>query len=580
MSTSQPGQKRREAPPSRLLIAIRLLGERHLLAIAWLILERIAVGVFDLAVAAAMYLLFLLLQGHASSHRLPLIPTNTLSIAWLTAVLIAIRAAADVYSSRSALRQIQFLHTDLLSRLTEAYARMQWMRFVRCNRSELVNRALHTTQDAADFYYRCIELASSVAIILLIAAALVYQSPVAACAFACALGAFYAVHRFGLRARLQAAASIREVSLRGLQRDVADMLAAGKEIRIYRNAGFFQSRIASHARSAAAGNLRVVFLPQVARTVADQGAVLIFVAMIIAAQFGRGDRAQLLSLLAFYFVLSRRLLPLISQVSMLAGQMEGSFESLQVVSAELEECRRQRAVPMSACLPDPEFALELEGVSFSFEPDVPILNGISLRLRKGEIAILHGASGIGKTSLLNVIAGIATPHAGVVRVDPDTMAYVPQEITLLDDSIRENLLFGLTNRSDHELMGALAIARLDEFVAAQQEGLATGVGDNGALFSGGQRQRLGLARAILRGGDLLLLDEATSALDEENERQVLRNLCATGRTVFLVTHRPRAYQSADRVFRLQDGSLIEESRCQAAADAREQTSLALPRSSF
>lgn len=515
-----------------------------------------------------MYLLFLLLQGHAPAHRIPLVPAGTLSIAWFTAALIALRATADVYSARSTLRQIQNLHTDLLARLTQGYAEMRWIRFVRCNRSELAARALNTTQEAADFYYRCIELTSSVVIVLVISAALVYQSAMAACAFGCALAVFYGVHRFGLRSKLQVAAAAREGSLRGLRKDVADMLSAGKEIRIYRNVGFFQERIVAHAQKAAAGNLRVVSLPQIARTAADQGAVLIFIALIIAAQFEHGDRAELLSLLAFYFVLSRRLLPLISQISMLAGQMEGSFESVQVVSSELEECRRQRSIPAPACLPAPEFALELDRVSFSFEPRKSILSDVSLRLRRGEMAVLHGASGMGKSSLLNVIAGIAAPQAGVVRVNADTIAYVPQEITLLDDSIRNNLLFGLSGRSDDDLMAALAIARLDAFVAAQPAGLDTGVGDNGALFSGGQRQRLGVARAVLRGGDLLLLDEATSALDEENERQVLRNLSATGRAVFLVTHRPHAYQFADRVFGLRNGMLIEESRRDVARGGR------------
>src|SRR6185437_12057643 len=108
--------------------------------------------------------------------------------------------------------------------------------------------------------------------------------------------------------------------------------------------------------------------------------------------------------------------------------------------------------------------------------------------------------------------------------------YVPQEIALLDDSIRNNLLFGLPNKSDQELMAALATAQLTDFVAAQPSRLDTGVGDNGALFSGGQRQRLGLARAILRGPRLLLLDEATSALDAENERRILESLSASSRS--------------------------------------------------
>jgi len=178
-------------------------------------------------------------------------------------------------------------------------------------------------------------------------------------------------------------------------------------------------------------------------------------------------------------------------------------------------------------------------------------------MRRGEVVVLHGDSGSGKSSLMNLIAGVLQPASGVVRVDRASVAYVPQDVALLDDSIRNNLLFGLSARNDAELMNALAVANLAEFVAAQPQGLDTGVGDNGILFSGGQRQRLGLARAILRGASLLLLDESTSALDEDNESQVLDNLSASGVAVLLATHRALKQGFAQRVFRLHKGHLIE-----------------------
>ncbi len=172
--------------------------------------------------------------------------------------------------------------------------------------------------------------------------------------------------------------------------------------------------------------------------------------------------------------------------------------------------------------------------------------------------MLRGVSGSGKSSLLNLIAGVSQTATGVICVDRASVAYVPQEIALLDDSIRNNLLFGLTEKSDAELMNALAAAKLSEFVAAQPLGLDTGVGDNGILFSGGQRQRLGLARAILRGATLLLLDEATSALDEEAEGYVLKSLATAGIAVVLATHRVHKQFCAQRVVWLHKGRLIEE----------------------
>ena len=134
----------------------------------------------------------------------------------------------------------------------------------------------------------------------------------------------------------------------------------------------------------------------------------------------------------------------------------------------------------------------------------------------------------------------------------------PQDIPLLDDSARNNLLFGLPTKSDDDLMESLAHARLEVFVAQLPGGHGASVGDNGILLSGGERQRLGLARAILRKSDLLLLDEATSALDEENERVVLENLSSSGRAVFFVTHRLHPYKFPHRAFRLQGSCLVEE----------------------
>jgi ABC-type bacteriocin/lantibiotic exporter with double-glycine peptidase domain len=135
---------------------------------------------------------------------------------------------------------------------------------------------------------------------------------------------------------------------------------------------------------------------------------------------------------------------------------------------------------------------------------------------------------------------------------------VPQEISLLDDSIRNNLLFGTMKASDAELMTALDAANMKEFVDAQPLGLESMVGDNGVLLSGGQRQRLGVARAFLRGASLLLLDEATSALDEASESQVMQNLRESGVAVFLVTHRIHRQPFVHRVLRLEHGYLVEE----------------------
>jgi ABC-type multidrug transport system fused ATPase/permease subunit len=436
---------------------------------------------------------------------------------------------------------------------------MQWIRFTQRNRSELLNHCMYTAREATNFYQFAVELTASAVVVMAMTVALVYRSPAAACALGVTVAIFYGVHRFLLRKRLQRSASDREQALRILQRSLADMFSSGREIRSYGIEAFFQSRISSQARTAAVSYQRLAVIPQIARILADQGVVLLFLCVVIAVQLRQGDVRQLLSLLVFYFVLSRRLLPLVSHISFMAGQMEGSYKNVQVVADEIRECSLHRTSAPAAHVAGEQLALELDQVSFSFHDGPPILQSVTFCLRHGEVMVLHGVSGSGKSSLMNLIAGVLEPASGVVRVDRASVAYVPQDVALLDDSIRNNLLFGLAAKSDAELMNALAIANLAEFVAEQPRGLDTGAGDNGVLFSGGQRQRLGLARAVLRGACLLLLDEATSALDEENESQVLANLSASGVAVLLVTHRALKQGFADRVFRLEEGRLIEES---------------------
>jgi ABC-type multidrug transport system fused ATPase/permease subunit len=546
------------AYPGGIRIALRLLGARQRFSFVLLIIGRIGVGFCDLGVAASMYVLFLLLQARSPAHHLWWLPKTTLSAAMITSILVALRVLMDLSSARAVMRRIFRLYSDLLIRLTQGYNEMQWRRFVSCNRSVLSNHALLTAREAAEFYRRLIDLAAAVAVVIVMAAAIVYQSPIAACGFCAALAAFFAFHRFFIRSRIQIAAATREESLRMLQKNLADLFSSSKEIRTYRNQAFFHERIRKHAERMALSNIRITFLPQAGSSLADQGAVLLFLCIIIAVQFHHGDARQALSLLAFYFVLSRRLIPLISQISLNSGQLESSFDSVRRVDDELNKCRSYRDLPAPVQLPDSGFVLQLKEVSFSFCTGTPVLRNLNLVQREAEVIVLHGPSGIGKSSLLNLIAGVSQPSRGIIRVDRTRIGYVPQEVALLDDSIRNNLLFGLDERSDAELMSALATAKLDDFVMAQPFGLETNVGDNGALFSGGQRQRLGLARAVLRGSQFLLLDEATSALDEESEWQILENLRASGKAVLLVTHRMVLRMLAQRVFRLEEGYLIEE----------------------
>jgi ABC-type multidrug transport system fused ATPase/permease subunit len=239
--------------------AFRLVDRVRYIRLVWLMFARVAVGVCDLLLAAALYVLFLRLQGSFSLSHSWSTPETILATVELTAILVVIRALLDVLSTWFASRQIQSLYQDLLLRLVRGYSEMRWERFVERNRTEHLNHAAHTAREAADFCHRWVELAASTIVVIMIAA-LLYKSPIAAAALGVSLLLFYALHRSLIGARLQRAAITREQTMRNPQRDIAGMLSSGKEIRTYRNHDVFFDRVRKQSEKLSDSNLRIVIL--------------------------------------------------------------------------------------------------------------------------------------------------------------------------------------------------------------------------------------------------------------------------------------------------------------------------------
>ncbi|WP_161971501.1 ABC transporter ATP-binding protein [Acidipropionibacterium jensenii] len=224
-----------------------------------------------------------------------------------------------------------------------------------------------------------------------------------------------------------------------------------------------------------------------------------------------------------------------------------------------------RAPTAQGTSPDPRRpALELDDVSASWTPGRPVLTGVSIRVDPGETVALVGPSGIGKSTLSAVVQGHLTPTSGTVRVDGmDTRTTDPRELRsrlavveqrpfLFLGTIADNLRMAAPKASEADLWAALGVAGLAEEVGAMPLGLQTPVGERGRTLSGGQAQRLAIARVALRDAPILILDEPTSEVDLAAEAQILAALrrLAEGRTVLLIAHRPQAILSADRVINL------------------------------
>jgi ABC-type multidrug transport system fused ATPase/permease subunit len=220
-----------------------------------------------------------------------------------------------------------------------------------------------------------------------------------------------------------------------------------------------------------------------------------------------------------------------------------------------------------------QHSIRFEDVDFSYpESEEQALHGFDVEVKRGERVALVGLSGAGKSTVLDLVARFYDVSSGAVLVDGhdlrelrhgdwlDRLAVVQQQPFLFQASIRENILYGRPSASEEELLEACRAANLMDTLERLPEGLETQVGDAGSRLSGGQAQRVTIARALLKDADVLLLDEATSALDSASEHKVqeaLENLME-GRTTFVIAHRLGTIRGADRILVLEGGHIIEQ----------------------
>ncbi len=229
---------------------------------------------------------------------------------------------------------------------------------------------------------------------------------------------------------------------------------------------------------------------------------------------------------------------------------------------------------------DKENALKLDGlhrdiyfnnISFEYEPGIPVLKNINLRVNKNETLALVGNSGGGKSTIVSLIPRFYDVTKGSVEFDGvdirnytlkslrNQISFVFQDNYLFSGTIKDNILMGNEHATDEQIQKVVQMAHLDEFIATLDKGLDTYVGERGTTLSGGQRQRVAIARAMLKDAPIVILDEATSALDNQSEaivQKALDNLIRN-KTVFVIAHRLSTIKNADRIAVINEGELAE-----------------------
>jgi subfamily B ATP-binding cassette protein MsbA len=259
------------------------------------------------------------------------------------------------------------------------------------------------------------------------------------------------------------------------------------------------------------------------------------------------------------------------QIVNIGTQLTEAFAGLDRTSEIMAEVEENKTPGRTIAMPPIQGTVRFEDVEFSYEPDKPVLHGISFESRPGTVTALVGSSGSGKSTIISLICAFHTPTSGRVLVDGIDLAHVNlntfrsqlgvvlQDSFLFDGSIRENILFSRPDATDEQFLAACRTARVDEFAERFADQYETIVGERGVKLSGGQRQRLSIARALLAEPRILILDEATSSLDSESEAMIQAGLAKLmeGRTTFVIAHRLSTIRRADQILVVEQGQIVE-----------------------
>ncbi len=336
------------------------------------------------------------------------------------------------------------------------------------------------------------------------------------------------------------------------------------------------SRFGAITEAMRSKNTRVAIRQSSAHPVSELlGSVMIAIVLWFGGTLILGDHAVIdaPSFMAYMAILYSVIQP-IKDLSKAAYSIPKGLASMDRINVILDAENNIAEPSRPVSLKSFEKSIEFRNVHFRYESGREVLHGIDLTIPKGHNVAIVGASGAGKSTLADLIPRFYDPDEGSISIDGidirdvstrdlrALMGNVNQDPILFNDTIFNNIAFGVENATMEQVVAAAKIANAHEFIITKPEGYDTCIGDRGVMLSGGQRQRISIARAILKNPPILILDEATASLDTESERMVQDALdyLMSNRTTISIAHRLSTVKKADEIIVMNEGLIVERGR--------------------
>lgn len=381
---------------------------------------------------------------------------------------------------------------------------------------------------------------------------------------------------------LRVAGKKHQIAMAGMNKWMLQSVQGIKEIKLTKSETYFQNSFDKEGRVYVSSTYRQMTLSAVPKYMIEaitMGTFFVTVAVMFMCGVKASNMVPILSSIAMAAI---RLLPAASRIS---GSMAGITFGEPAVDKLLENIgKTSKYEGITTHYNDDkkkinkeikfQNTIELRNISYTYPTgEKRVLNNANMCIKKGMSIGIIGASGAGKTTVVDLVLGLLIPQKGSVLVDGENIedkytewlfniGYIPQSIFLLDSNIRENVAFGIPNDEidDDMVWSALRASALEQYVQSLPEQLETEIGERGIRLSGGQKQRLGIARALYSDPEVLIFDEATSALDYETETAIMESIDYLHgmKTMIIIAHRLTTIKGCDAVYKVEDGKILKE----------------------
>ncbi len=356
---------------------------------------------------------------------------------------------------------------------------------------------------------------------------------------------------------------------------VYESFGGTKEIKVLNRDRFYVNQFYKSSKRNAEALTHQAYINGLSKPILETIAITTILVIAIFLEKKNDNVESILPILALFGFASVRLMPSINQIIGGFSSIRYSLPAIDPVYNDLQALTKEyasRITEEKASLQiNFENEIRFEKVSYTYpEAETPSLKNVDLRISKGKAVAFVGASGAGKTTIVDLLLGLLKPASGKILIDQNDLqlnisswqkkiGYIPQHIFLADNTIRNNIALGVEEKEidDTKVWNAIKLAQLETLVNELPSGIQTEIGEKGVRLSGGQRQRIGIARALYHNPEVLIMDEATSALDNLTEKYIVEEIERLKgiRTVIIIAHRLTTVQNCDSIYYMEKGEL-------------------------